>query len=81
MLVGHREVLHEAQDDEVMKIFRKLPDQAYLLVRDPEPRKWFVRSHGLNQLRKFLRSMGIWTSICSIQWTVKSNYDALFAIK
>ena len=59
MLVSHREVLHEAKNDEVMKIFNKLPDQAYLIVRDPEPRKWFVRSHGLSQLRKFLRSMGI----------------------
>ena len=80
MLVSHREVLHEAKNKEVMKIFNKLPDQAYLLVRDPEPRKWFVRSHGLNQLRKFLRSMGIWTSICSIHCTGKSKYDALFAI-
>ena len=59
MIVGHREVLHEAQDDEVMKIFRKLPDQAQLLVRDPDPRKNFVRSHGLSQLREFLCSLGI----------------------
>ena len=58
VLVSHREVLHEAKNNEVMKIFKKLPDQAYLLVRDPE-HTWFVRSHGLNQLRKFLRSMGI----------------------
>ena len=79
MLVSHREVLHEAKNNEVMKIFKKLPDQAYLLVRDPE-HTWFVRSHGLNQLRKFLRSMGIWTSICSIHCTGKSKYDALFAI-
>ena len=59
MIVGHREVLHEAQDDEMMKIFRKLPDQAQLLVRDPDPRKNFVRSNGLHPLREFLRSMGI----------------------
>ena len=80
VLVSHREVLHEAKNNEVMKIFKKLPDQAYLLVRDPEPRKWFVRSHGLNQLRNFLRSLGIWTSICSIQWTGKTKYEALCAI-
>ena len=80
MLVSHREVLHEAKNNEVMKIFKKLPDQAYLLVRDPEPRKWFVRSHGLNQLRKFLRSMGIWKSVSSIHCTGKTKYEALCAI-
>ena len=58
MLVSHREVLHEAKNNEVMKIFKKMPNQAYLLVRDPE-HTWFVRSHGLNQLRNFLRTMGI----------------------
>ena len=58
VLVSHREVLHEAKNNEVMKIFKKLPDQAYLLVRDPE-HTWFVRSHGLNQLRNFLCSLGI----------------------
>ena len=56
MLVSHREVLHEAKNNKVMKIFKKMPNQAYLLVRDPE-NTWFFRSQGLNPLRNFLRNM------------------------
>ena len=58
VLVSHREVLYEAKNNEVMKIFKKMPNQAYLLVRDPE-HTWFFRSQGLHPLRNFLRSMGI----------------------
>ena len=58
VLVSHREVLYEAKNNEVIKIFKKMPTQAYLLVRDPE-HTWFVRSHGINQLRNFLRNMGM----------------------
>ena len=58
VLVSHREVLYEAKNNEVIKIFKKMPNQAYLLVRDPE-HTWFVRSHGINQLRNFLRNMGM----------------------
>ena len=59
VVVGHRDVLHEAQDDEMMKIYRRLPQKAQLLVRDPDPRQNFVRSNGLCPLREFLRSIGI----------------------
>ena len=58
VLVSHREVLYEAKNNEVIKIFKKMPTQAYLLVRDPE-HTWFVRSHGINQLRNFLRNIGM----------------------
>ena len=58
VLVSHREVLYEAKSNEVMKIFKKMPNQAYLLVRDPE-HTWFFRSQGLNPLRNFLRTMGM----------------------
>ena len=58
MLVSHREVLYEAKNNEVIKIFKKMPNQAYLLVWDPEY-TWFVRSQGINQLRNFLRNMGM----------------------
>ena len=57
--MGHRDVLHQAQDDEVMKIYRMLPPKAQLLVRDPDPRQNFVRSNGLRPLREFLRAIGI----------------------
>ena len=57
--MGHRDVLHQAQDDEVMKIYRRLPPKAQLLVRDPDPRQNFVRSNGLRPLREFLRAIGI----------------------
>ena len=57
--MGHRNVLHQAQDDEVMKIYRRLPPKAQLLVRDPDPRQNFVRSNGLRPLREFLRAIGI----------------------
>ena len=56
--MSHREVLYEAKNNEVIKIFKKMPNQAYLLVRDPE-HTCFVRSHGINQLRNFLRNMGM----------------------
>ena len=56
--MSHREVLYEAKNNEVIKIFKKMPNQAYLLVRDPE-HTWFVRSHRLNHLRNFLCSMRI----------------------
>ena len=42
VVVGHRDALHEAQDDEMMKIYRRLPQKAQLLVRDPDPRQNFV---------------------------------------
>ena len=58
VLVSHREVLYEAKNNEVIKIFKKMPNQAYLLVRDPE-HTWFFRSQGLNPLRNFLRTMGM----------------------
>ena len=57
--MGHRDVLHQAQDDEVMKIYQRLPPKAQLLVRDPDPRQNFVRSNGLRPLREFLRAIGI----------------------
>ena len=57
--MGHRDVLYQAQDDEVMKIYLRLPPKAQLLVRDPDPRQNFVRSNGLRPLREFLRAIGI----------------------
>ena len=56
MLVSHKEVLYEAKNNEVIKIFKKMPNQSYLVVRDPE-NTWFLRSQGLNPLRNFLRNM------------------------
>ena len=52
------ELSHVVKNNEVMKIFKKMPNQAYLLVRDPE-HTWFFRSQGLNPLRNFLRTMGM----------------------
>ena len=34
MLVSHKEVLYEAKNNEVIKIFKKMPNQSYLMVRD-----------------------------------------------
>ena len=56
MLVSHREVLYEAKNNEITKIFAKMPNQSYLVVRDPE-NTWFLRSEGLNPLKTFLRNM------------------------
>ena len=57
--MGHRNVLYHAKEDEVVKIYRRLPPKAQLMVRDPDPRKNFVRSNGLLPLREFLREIGI----------------------
>ena len=57
--MGHRDVLHQAQDEEMMKIYCRLPQKAQLLVRDPDPRQNFVRSNGLRPLREFLRAIWI----------------------
>ena len=54
--MSHREVLYEAKNNEITKIFAKMPNQSYLVVRDPE-NTWFLRSQGLNPLRNFLRNM------------------------
>ena len=50
MLISHKEVLYEAKKNEVTKIFAKLPNQAFMVVRDPES-TWFLRSEGLNPLK------------------------------
>ena len=52
----HKEVLYEAKNNEVTKIFAKMPNQSYMVVRDPE-NTWFLRSEGLNPLKNFLRNM------------------------
>ena len=56
MLISHKEVLYEAKKNEVTKIFAKMPNQAYMVVRDPE-NTWFLCSEGLNPLKNFLRNM------------------------
>ena len=34
MLISHKEVLYEAKKNEVTKIFAKMPNQAYMVVRE-----------------------------------------------
>ena len=58
MLISHKEVLYEAKKNEVTKIFAKMPNQSYMVVRDPQ-NTWFLRSEGLNPLKTFLRNMRI----------------------